>query len=62
MLNQIQIAFRTRSHYGLVRYYPACELANLLVILLNQKSLSSTQLEIIRQAGLVIEIKKNKNS
>jgi len=41
--------------YGVKKYYPACENSKLLVKLTNHKTFTSSNIDILKQLGFVIE-------
>lgn len=52
----LRIILKHVRSYGNDRYYPACPLSQMICELLNRKSLTFEQLEIIKSHGVSVEI------
>lgn len=58
MSNDLELTVKHVSRYGVETFYPECELSRLFADLLNQKTLTRKNVEMIKRLGFVIKTKE----
>lgn len=59
---KMTLKFNVSRAYGVKRYYPACEISEIMALISRKKTLSQANIDLILESGFEIEIVPKESS